>query len=356
VILRKGEDNPNNYQLAVVDRKLSMILDNGDNAGFAGGTTLNTGTWYHLAGTWDGSLVRVYVNSVLDNTPGSKSAPIGTDTRPLYIGGRTGSTDETDGIIDDVRFYDRALTVAEISQAASGAAYVGGGGTTVTPVSTLTSWTTNTTHTASAGSNRLLVVAFGMESVSNRTVTAATYGTRTLTQIGTAVAGGVSGASYDRVYLYYLKEADIAAASSSTISVTWSGTVDDSFISARMFANVDQTTPIRASGSATTNNSTPNPIVSSSITVADGDMAVAAVICGNAATYTWNNSFVEGTDQAGSTAQQSAATRAISGSTTSVAASATGANVNRQAIIVASLTAVSVTTPPPDNFAVRWIK
>jgi hypothetical protein len=51
----------------------------------------------------------------LDNSPGvAKAAPIGTDTRSLYIGGRAG-TDYFDGQMRDVRLYNRALTSTEIA-------------------------------------------------------------------------------------------------------------------------------------------------------------------------------------------------------------------------------------------------
>lgn len=120
LILRKGDANPNNWQLSIANRRIEMCLDGNDGSAFQGNTTLNTGQWYHVAGTWDGSRVRLYLNGVLDNTPATKAAPIGTDTRPVYLGGRSGSTDVTNGVLDDVRFYNRALTAAEVAALATG--------------------------------------------------------------------------------------------------------------------------------------------------------------------------------------------------------------------------------------------
>lgn len=114
IILRKGEANPNNWQLGVTDGHVSLTLDDYDAYGMRGNTTLSTGTWYHVAAAWDGSNVRLYVNGVLDHAPIARAAPIATDTRALYLGGRSGATDVTHGIVDEVRFYDRALTAAEI--------------------------------------------------------------------------------------------------------------------------------------------------------------------------------------------------------------------------------------------------
>lgn len=118
VILRKGGSNPNNWQVAVREGRAIMTLDEYDLYSAGGNTAMATNRWYHVAGTWDGSHIRLYVNGVLDNTPFSRAAPIGTDTRTVYLGGRDGMTDITNGTVDDVRFYNRALTPAEIEDLA----------------------------------------------------------------------------------------------------------------------------------------------------------------------------------------------------------------------------------------------
>lgn len=113
-VLRKGTNNPNNWQLAVNDGKVTLQLDANDNGGFRAGTTLNLGVWYHVAATWDGATVRLYLNGVSDMAPASRTTAIGVDTRPVYLGGRPGATDYVHGALDDVRFYNRALTPGEI--------------------------------------------------------------------------------------------------------------------------------------------------------------------------------------------------------------------------------------------------
>lgn len=114
-IIRKGEASPNNYQLAIQGGKVVLHLDQSDGAGTLGNTVLTTGQWYHVAATWDGSLVRVYVDGVLDNAPAARSGTIAVDTRPLYVGGRSGA-DLFDGMIYDARIYRRALSQAEIAE------------------------------------------------------------------------------------------------------------------------------------------------------------------------------------------------------------------------------------------------
>jgi hypothetical protein len=116
-IFRKGDNNPNNYQLSVANGRLSLSLDDYDPPQIQGNTLLNTGQWYHVAATWDGSTARLYLNGQLDIAPYSRSGAIATDVRPVYIGGRP-STDYFDGMIYDVRLYSRALSQAEINNVA----------------------------------------------------------------------------------------------------------------------------------------------------------------------------------------------------------------------------------------------
>ncbi len=125
-IARKGEASPINYQLAIADRQVSLMLDDIDSdGGFRGNTLLNTGQWYHVAATWDGSTVKIYVDGVLDKDPPAlRGGTVGTDTRPLYIGGRAGA-DLFDGVIDDVHIYNRALDVNDIYPTPSEVGLVG---------------------------------------------------------------------------------------------------------------------------------------------------------------------------------------------------------------------------------------
>ncbi len=114
IILRKGEGNPNVWQFALDDGRITLYLDEGDDAGTKGDTVLEADTWYHVAATWDGSTIRLFINGESDNGNGdSRSGTIGTDNRSVYLGGRAG-TDPFEGTMDDVRFYNRALNPLEI--------------------------------------------------------------------------------------------------------------------------------------------------------------------------------------------------------------------------------------------------
>jgi hypothetical protein len=105
-VLRKGEDQPNNYQLKADDRYATLNLDGYDDDPRIGSTYLSTYTWYYFAGTWQsGSLRTVYLNGGPDGT-GSFTGPIGTDNRPVYLGGRSGGEDRITGKLDEVRISD----------------------------------------------------------------------------------------------------------------------------------------------------------------------------------------------------------------------------------------------------------
>lgn len=105
ILFRKGGDSPNNYQLSVQGSRATILLDDSDQNGFQGNTILNSGQWYHIAGVWNGSDARIYVNGTLDKSPpDSKSGTLGTDTRAAYIGGRLPGSfhDYFNGKIDEV--------------------------------------------------------------------------------------------------------------------------------------------------------------------------------------------------------------------------------------------------------------
>lgn len=83
---------------------------------YAGNAPLNQ--WFHLAGTYDGSNGKLYVNgSEICSKPLTGSIPM--SDAPFTISGYlSGSTiiDEITGKIDDVRIYNRALSISEIKK------------------------------------------------------------------------------------------------------------------------------------------------------------------------------------------------------------------------------------------------
>ncbi|MGH7972113.1 MAG: LamG-like jellyroll fold domain-containing protein, partial [Limisphaerales bacterium] len=115
-----GKEDPNGvhqYQLTLWYAQgrwcfRPTIVAGGVAAYFPGQTAVQTGQWYHIATTYDGSTVRLYVNGQLDGSVAA-TGPIATSTQPLRIGG-----DETgwffNGLVDEASVYGHALSGLEI--------------------------------------------------------------------------------------------------------------------------------------------------------------------------------------------------------------------------------------------------
>jgi glucose/arabinose dehydrogenase/PKD repeat protein len=71
-------------------------------------------TWTHLAATYDGATLRLYVNGS-EVSSKAQTGPIPATTGPLKIGGNAVWGEWFAGLIDEVRLYNRALTAGEIA-------------------------------------------------------------------------------------------------------------------------------------------------------------------------------------------------------------------------------------------------
>jgi len=81
-------------------------------------TTTNSwtaGTWYHIAGTYDGFKLKIYVNGILENTLYQQGTQ--RPASDFYFG--NGWSVPFEGKIDDVRIYNRALSDQEIADLAN---------------------------------------------------------------------------------------------------------------------------------------------------------------------------------------------------------------------------------------------
>jgi len=96
--------------------RVLCILGNGNSSLVVrSATALSNTTFYHVACTWDGATVSLYVNGALNASSDQTIAPNG-NTSPLYIGQFGGNSDRFAGTIDEVRIYNRALSPTEIQQ------------------------------------------------------------------------------------------------------------------------------------------------------------------------------------------------------------------------------------------------
>src|SRR5262245_33884072 len=83
------------------------------NRNLYGQTAIPPNTWAHLAATFDGTMVRLYVNGVQVASE-QQTTPLTTSNGTLQIGGNAYPGENFAGRIDEVRVYNRALSVTEI--------------------------------------------------------------------------------------------------------------------------------------------------------------------------------------------------------------------------------------------------
>ena len=77
---------------------------------------VNNDVWYHAAGTWEEGKHRVYLNGKLVfEDKGNEALPLKDVDNDLRIGGSFAGFRNFHGIIDEVRIWNRALPVNEIS-------------------------------------------------------------------------------------------------------------------------------------------------------------------------------------------------------------------------------------------------
>ncbi len=84
--------------------------------------TIALNTWHHVAATWDGSTKRMYVDGSALATTAMPAGPIQYDNGRVTLGADlTSSTvqdSQFEGLLDDVRIYNRVLAATEIVQLA----------------------------------------------------------------------------------------------------------------------------------------------------------------------------------------------------------------------------------------------
>ena len=123
ILAKRGgaSDSISNYALRTNTNKLEFYYKSGSTWHIyaTSNANLSTGNWYHIAVTFTygtGSSIKCYRNGVPLTgswTSGNGNAPAITNTNPLTIGALT-NDERINGIIDDVRIYNRALTATEV--------------------------------------------------------------------------------------------------------------------------------------------------------------------------------------------------------------------------------------------------
>lgn len=81
-------------------------------------TSLSTNTWYHIACTYDGASLKIYVNGVLNN---SAAATLSINYAGTFnIGGWSGNNYPLNAKLNDVRIYSHCLSPMEVKELSKG--------------------------------------------------------------------------------------------------------------------------------------------------------------------------------------------------------------------------------------------
>jgi len=123
-IVTKGSDVGNDrsrftWEIAYMPGTIRFGVSDGTNYTEVLSTnSANIGSWHHIVATYNGSITRIYLDGLLENSSTTISGNLNSETGPLQIGrennGGAGNA-EFNGKIDDIRIYNYALSDAEIS-------------------------------------------------------------------------------------------------------------------------------------------------------------------------------------------------------------------------------------------------
>jgi len=121
------------YHLSVNDQNQAILFITTTTAGqqvIGGPPTIPQQKWVHLAGTYDGSLMRLYVNGV-EVAKLAVAGPFANETNPVVLSGNGNTdthavTEAIPGQLDQVLLYRRALSPDQIARLKNGALLIAG--------------------------------------------------------------------------------------------------------------------------------------------------------------------------------------------------------------------------------------
>ncbi len=126
IFISKGDLNFANTQSYAIlfnsNRQVFNRVGNGltlDSLSSTSQIPLNTFT--HIATTYDGSTLRIYINGALDNSQATSIGTLLNTSDPLFLGGAkfSGGTILFPAVIDETSLYNRALSASEIAAIAN---------------------------------------------------------------------------------------------------------------------------------------------------------------------------------------------------------------------------------------------
>jgi hypothetical protein len=277
------------------------------------------------------SATDVSIDADLSWTAGSNTTShdvyFGTSSPGSFQGNQTAATYDPGTMANDTTYYWRidevnaqGTTGGNVWSFTTAAAAAG-------DVEIIGSWTSGTSHTEEAGTDRALIfIAHAESSADTSDLGSVTYGGQSMTKV---VERNMHFSYSAYTCAFILDEAGIDAATSGTFSPSWNTSPSGTPAYTSVFLqNVNQTTLTGATGTGGTTTTTAE---TPALTTSDGDMAIVAGTCGNDATYSTINGFTEAIEVAPSSADGIGGYLSAIGSNVTPGVSHT--NVNRQSVI-----------------------
>lgn len=222
-VFGRGGSN-RNYRIGISSGKAFIELNTGSFPILIGSTAVNDGNPHHIAGTWDGTTIRLYVDGVADGTLAS-GGTLSAAGNVLRVAQRSGDSFFA-GTVDECALYGTALSSTRI--AAHATAAFTSSNTTGTLATTLSGATL-----AASGAERftgtLASTLAGATLAGSGTGANPVTGTLAATLAGATLLG--SGAeSFTGSFAATLAGATLAGSGTETITGSLSVTLDDAVL------------------------------------------------------------------------------------------------------------------------------
>lgn len=116
-IFSKGSTYFQGYSMSITNDKLAIKINDDEQNSAVSTTTIAPGVWYHVSATYSASTgeLKVYVNGILETTEINSSSINYEDAQVTIGNGNWGYDLPFFGVIDEVRFFNTALTQEQIS-------------------------------------------------------------------------------------------------------------------------------------------------------------------------------------------------------------------------------------------------
>ena len=116
-----GGDASYSLELTTANKFLFYLHNGATTQSITGTTTAEVGTWYHVAGTYDGSKASLYVDGSLEAGPTTLVAPMINSNVPLRIGASAHGDPYPiccafKGLVDEVRIWKVALSEGQLGK------------------------------------------------------------------------------------------------------------------------------------------------------------------------------------------------------------------------------------------------